>query len=254
MNCITYEQDGGFAVVTLNRPDQRNAIDSRMAGELRAAMLKAEAEPSVRVVILTGTGSVFCAGMDLGAFAAGERPGLKEPEGFAYFVGAVRTKPVIAAINGPALAGGFEIVLSCDFAIAAETAKFGLPEVKRGIIAAGGGIFRLASQLPPVVANKMVLTGDIMSASEALQYGLVNSVVEEAEVLAAAKSLARKILENAPLAVTTSLALLKAERRQEEKALWFENGRAWAVVDGSQDALEGARAFKEKRPPRWSGS
>ena len=250
---VTYDKADSVAVVTLDRQEQRNAINADMAAEFRKAMRAADADPEVRVIILAGAGSTFCAGMDLAAFAAGERPGLNTPDGFAHFVAAPRTKPVIAAVNGPAVAGGFELVLSCDLVVASETAVFGLPEVKRGIIAAGGGIFRLAALLPEVVANELILTGGVIDAQVALRYGLLNEVVPAAEVLAAAKGLASRIVANAPLAVTTSFRLSRVERLAREKALWHENGRAWTVVDGSDDALEGARAFKEKRTPHWSG-
>jgi enoyl-CoA hydratase len=251
---VLYALEGPVAVIRLNRPDQRNAVTTAMMAGLVDAMARFEADPSAQVAILAGEGKVFCAGMDLAAFAAGERPGIDTPEGFAGFVNAPRTKPVIAAVTGGAHAGGFEIVLACDLVVAEEGALFSLPEVKRGLVAAGGGAHRLPRRVPRAVALEMLLTGDAIAAERALALGLVNRVVPRDEVLPAARALAAGIAANAPRAVRETLALARAASRVGEEALWQANAATWARIDGSRDAREGALAFKEKRAPVWSGT
>lgn len=253
MSLVEFEVHGPTALLRLNRPEVRNAVNTALMTELRAALVRLETDDSLRIAILTGAGRFFCAGMDLGAFAAGERPGVADPDHFAGFVSAHRTKPIIAAVDGGAVAGGFEIVLACDMAIASEGAIFALPEVKRGILAAGGGAFRLPRRLPPAIANEMLLTGDPISADRALGFGLVNAVVPGDELIPAAMALASRIAENAPLAVRLSLEIARKSAALGEAGSWAESDAAWARIDTSADALEGARAFKEKRPPVWTG-
>ncbi len=251
---VTTESHGPVALISLNRPEHRNAVNAAMMTELVAAMTRAEADDAIQVVVLTGAGKVFCAGMDLGAFSAGERPGLADPHGFAGFVNAPRRKPVIAAVNGGAHAGGFEIMLACDMAIAEEAALFSLPEVKRGLVAAGGGTHRLPRRIPSVIAVEMLLTGDPITADRALALGLLNQVVPADELIPAALALANRITANAPAAAREALALARSAMAVGEPALWGMNAAIWSRIDGSDDALEGARAFKEKRAPRWTGA
>lgn len=245
--------EAGIALLVLNRPEARNAVTPAMTDEMRAALRRIEADDSLHVTVLTGAGKVFCAGMDLAAFAAGARPGLLDPDRFAGFANASRTKPVIAAVNGAAVAGGFELVLACDIALAAGGAVFGLPEVKRGLIAAGGGAIRLPRRIPPAIANEMLLTGDPIDADQALSLGLITRVLPPAALLPEALALARRIAANAPVAVRGTLALSRQAAGGGEEALWSATEEQWRLIDGSVDALEGAVSFKEKRPPVWTG-
>lgn len=249
----TLPDDPAIARITLNRPDQRNAFNTAMADALRAALDRYEADPDLRVAILCGAGKVFCAGMDLAAFAAGERPGIDGPHGFAHFVRRSRSKPVIAAVNGAAIAGGFEIMLACDMAVAARDARFALPEVKRGIIAAGGGAIRLPARLPAAIAREMLLTGDMFDAPRAHALGLVNALTDPGDAEAGALAIARRIAVNAPLAVAQTRVLADTVIAGDEAGHWAANAAAWAIVQHSADALEGALAFKEKRDPCWAG-
>lgn len=248
MPLVEFETHGAVALIRLNRPELRNAVNLALTAELRAALARLEADPALRVGVLTGAGRFFCAGMDLGAFAAGERPGLGDADHFAGFVGARRSKPIIAAVNGGAVAGGFEIVLACDMAVAEAGAIFSLPEVKRGIIAAGGGAFRLPRRLPAAIAAEMLLTGDPITAERAAALGLVNAVVPAADLVATALDLAGRVAANAPLAVRLTRDIANPPDD------WSRSDAAWAQVETSADALEGALAFKEKRPPRWTGA
>jgi len=247
MPLVQTEIHGPVALIRLNRPEVRNAVNLALTAELRAALAWLEGDDTLRAAVLTGAGRFFCAGMDLAAFAAGERPGLNDPDGFAGFVRADRSKPVIAAVNGGAVAGGFEIVLACDMVVAEQGAILGLPEVKRGLIAAGGGAFRLPRRLPPAIAAEMLLTGDPISADRAAALGLVNRVVAADALIPTALALAAKVAANAPLALRlTRQVALGAED-------WAASDAAWATIAASDDALEGSRAFVEKRAPRWSG-
>ncbi|NGO53733.1 enoyl-CoA hydratase-related protein [Allomesorhizobium camelthorni] len=254
---VTYSpsaRDARIGRICLNRPEQRNAIDTRMALALREAVTAFEDDASARVAILGGAGPVFCAGMDLAAFAAGERPGLDDEDGFAFFVRRRRRKPIIAAVQGGAFAGGFEIMLACDLAVATIDARFAFPEVKRGIIAAGGGAVRLPSRMSLVVAREMLLTGDPITAARAYELGLLNTVVSTPELNAAAEDLARRIAINAPLAVAASLSLCEIAAAAGEADGWAKTVLEWRRVETSEDAREGAVAFKEKRDPVWRGA
>jgi len=252
---VRYEIVDRIATITLDRPAQRNAIDAAMTAALRAATDRFEADDDALVAILTGSGDrAFCAGMDLKAFAAGEGPAILEGAGgFAGFTHARRTKPVIAAVNGAALAGGCELVLSCDLVVAAEHAVFGLPEVKRGLFATSGGALRLPRLIPRARALELLLTGDAVDARTALELGLINSVVPLPQLPGAARDLALRICANAPLAVRETLAPARAVFALPEEQLQARNDAAWARISASEDAREGPQAFAQKRPAAWQG-
>lgn len=243
------------ALVTLNRPEARNAVNGDVAQGLEAAIDATEADDDVWLVILTGSGdAAFCAGADLKAVSSGQGQGLRtERGGFAGFVHATRRKPWIAAINGPALAGGCEIALACELRVAVPTARFGLPEVKRGLVASAGGLYRLPRALPQALALEMILTGEPISAERALQLGLVNALAEPAGLLAAAQALAARITVNAPVAVRESLAVAKQALDLDDAGLRSLSGQAQQAVMASEDYREGPLAFIEKRAPRWTG-
>lgn len=251
---VTLEKQGAIAVITLNRPDQRNCVNGDLANRLREAVKSFEADPELRVAVLRGEGRVFCAGMDLKAFVNRDvDEALYGEGGFAGFVRLDRTKPIIAAVQGAALAGGLEVMLACDMAIAEQSARFGLPEARLGLLAAAGGVFRLAQRIPPVKARELVLTGATFSADEAERYGLLNRVVEDGGAFDAAMALAGQIVESAPRSVASGLQLARYLELEEEKRLWAVNDELFADIFTSEDALEGARAFGEKRAPVWTG-
>jgi enoyl-CoA hydratase len=243
---------GSVLVLTLNRPEVRNAIDTETAGAVSHALDELEADPALAAAVLTGAGGTFCAGMDLKAFLAGEKPSVGA-RGFAGIVERPPAKPVIAAVEGTALAGGFEIVLACDLVVAAENARFGLPEVKRGLVAAGGGLLRLCRRVPSPLAMEWALTGEFVPAARAERAGLVNRVVPPGTTLPAAIELAEAIARNGPLAVAATKRIL-TECRDWSLDEEFERQREISLpVRESADAREGALAFKEKRAPHWTG-
>lgn len=256
---VLTERDGHVLVITLNRPQARNAVNGELTLGLGTALAEADADVEIRAVVLTGAGDrSFCAGADLKAISRGEslNPPGTEAWGFAGMVQHPISKPVIAAVNGNALGGGTELVLASDLAVAADTANFGLPEVKRGLIAAAGGVIRLPAQLPQKVAMHLILTGDPIDAATAKQWGLVNEVVPAADVRAAAVALAQKIAENAPLSVQASkqVALgLRDGAYASEAEAWEMSDAAMMRVFSSEDAMEGPIAFAEKRAPVWKG-
>ena len=243
------------ALVTLNRPDQRNAINGAVTAGLRDILVETERRSDIWVVILTGSGDrVFCAGADLKTIAAGRAADLMDPEfGFAGFVNAVRTKPWIAAVNGLAMAGGCELALACDMIVASDDAAFALPEVKRGLIAAAGGLFRLPRRLPPAIAMEMIATATPLPVARAHAFGMVNRVVAKADLLASARDLAGQICANAPIAVRESLAIARLAQDRDERQLDRLSQEAQAHVMQTEDFREGPLAFIEKRPPVWSG-
>lgn len=243
------------AVVALNRPQARNAVDVALAQALTEALAWTEAEDAIRAVVLSGNANgVFCAGADLKVVAAGGADSLWTAEGgFAGFSHAPRAKPWIAAVDGLALAGGCEIVLACDLIVASEAAGFGLPEVKRGLIAAAGGVYRLPRALPRAIALEVVLTGVTLNASRAHALGLVNRLVPAGKARDEAVTLAQTIADNAPLAVRESLALSRRALDADESELRAASSEARLRVQASEDYREGPRAFVEKRPPRWTG-
>jgi enoyl-CoA hydratase/carnithine racemase len=252
---VLYEVEGHIAVITLNRPETRNAVNGAVATAINDIMQRFEGDPEVWVALLTGAGNrAFSAGADLKAMAAGEGQLIEtEQGGFGGFVRFPRTKPIIAAVNGVALAGGTELALACDLIIAIEEAEFGLPEVARGILAAGGGLFRLPLAIPRARAIELILTGGRISAREAHQLGLVNHVVAASELLSTARALAERICANAPIAVRESLAIAKRAHELSEEEAWARSRDAMLRVMQTADAQEGPRAFAEKREPRWIG-
>lgn len=255
MSIIEHEQRGHVAVLTINRPEARNAVNGEVASGIEEAIDRIEADDETWVTVLTGAGTVFCAGADLKAISSGDAAGLNTQRGgFAGIVRRERTKPVIAAVDGRAFAGGCEIALACDLIVASTAAEFGLPEVKRSLVAAGGGLFRLPQALPPKIAMELVLTGDPIKAERAYDLGMVNELVEAGQAVDAAVALAERICVNAPLAVRESRGVvLKALGVEEEKALWDASNAAFAKVAQSEDFGEGPRAFIEKRAPQWKG-
>ncbi len=256
---VLTERVGHTLVITINRPQARNAVNAAVHLGLGDALEQADHDPEIRVVILTGAGDkAFCAGADLVALSRGERLAPPDPVkaawGFAGFVKHPISKPVIAAVNGFALGGGTELALASDLVVAADSAQFGLPEVKRGIMAAAGGAFRLAQQLPPKIAMEYLLTGEPFSVQKALELGLVNRVVPYADLMAEAHALAEKIAVNAPLSVQASkrIALqITSGTRPAEDVYWQLNTDESMALMRSEDAREGPRAFAEKRPPVW---
>jgi enoyl-CoA hydratase/carnithine racemase len=255
-DCVTLERSfPHLAIVTLNRPEARNAINGCVATTLARFVTELDEDPSIRCVILTGAGDqAFSAGADLKEVAAGRMETLSTADsGFAGFVTAKRSKPWIAAVNGFALAGGFEIALACDMIVAADDAVFGLPEVTRGLIAAAGGVYRLARRLPQALAFELIATGNRIDAHRAVALGLVNHVVPRADTRAAAVRLALTIAANAPLAVVESLAITRRAYDLEDAALYRLSADAQARIMLTEDFKEGPRAFIEKRPARWLG-
>jgi enoyl-CoA hydratase len=239
---------GRVLVITLRRPEKRNAIDEESALGIDASLNELEDDDGLWVGILTGGTTVFSAGTDL---RLGSGPGT-ERGGPYGIIRRRRSKPLIAAVEGPALGGGMEIVLACDLVVASTTATFGLPEVRRGLLALYGGVFRSARSLPPNVAREIVLTGDPIDAVRAERHGLVNAVTEPGAALDGAMALAERICANAPVAVRQSLQLMEAVAGSEEEA-WSLTDAAMGVVMGSDDAREGRTAFLEHRPPTWRG-
>lgn len=250
-NVLTEVVDGAL-VVTINRPDARNAINTDTAVALGDAMDRLDNDSALVSGIVTGAGGTFCAGMDLNAFLAGEKPSIPG-RGFAGIVERPPAKPLIAAVEGYAVAGGFEIALACDMIVAAEDAKFGLPEVKRGLVAAGGGLMRLPQRVPYHVAMEWALSGDLIPARRAFEVSLVNRLAEPQHALETALTLARAIAANGPLAVAATKRII-VEAPAWSVGEMFDKQREISVpVRSSQDAREGATAFKEKRQPRWRG-
>jgi enoyl-CoA hydratase len=242
----------GVLVVTINRPDARNAINTETAVAIGDAMDRLDSDRTLVSGVVTGAGGTFCAGMDLKAFLAGERPSIPG-RGFAGIVEQPPAKPVIAALEGYAIAGGFEIALACDMIVAAEDAKFGLPEVKRGLVAAGGGLLRLPQRVPFHLAMEWALTGELIPAPRGHEVGLVNRLTPKGGALDEALGLARAIAANGPLAVAASKRII-VEAPDWPAAERFDRQREInEPVRSSEDAREGATAFKEKRAPRWQG-
>lgn len=251
---IEYETQGHVAVLTINRPEARNAVNGEVANGLEAAIDRFEADDEVWVAVLCGNGPVFCAGADLKAINDGRGAELQtERGGFAGIAQRERTKPIIAAVDGPALAGGTEIVLACDLLVASTDARFGIPEAKRSLVAAGGGLFRLPKKLPPNIAMELALTGDPIDAERAYHFGLVNELCEPGAALDTALALAARIEANAPLAVRESRRLLlKYEELDVDEGIRQSNQAIMALAS-TADFSEGLMAFIEKRPPNWQG-
>ncbi|HCS27523.1 MAG TPA: enoyl-CoA hydratase [Spongiibacteraceae bacterium] len=249
---VLVEVEDGVMLITLNRPKAKNAVNLAVAKGLAAAMDRLDSSDDIQVAILTGSEGTFCSGMDLKAFVTGEMPFI-EGRGFAGFIEALPKKPLIAAIEGYALAGGFELALACDLVVAADNSKFGIPEVKRGLVAAAGGLMRLPRQIPPRVAMELGLTGDFISSQRAYELGLINRVVEAGTAVEAAKVLARTISANGPLAVVKTKEVVIKSQDWSLDSMFSEQQKVADVVFSSEDAIEGATAFAEKRAPNWKG-
>ena len=249
---VLTERRERILLVTLNRPDQRNAINAAVAHGVAAALDELDADAGLSIGVLTGAGKGFCSGMDLKAFVAGENPNVPG-RGFAGITRRAADKPLIAAVEGFAVAGGLEVALACDLIVAARGARLGIPEVKRSLVAAGGGLLRLPRMLPRNVAMEMALTGDPLPAERAHELGLVNRLAEPGGALDAALELAATIAANGPLALAATKRIL-AESADWADAEFFDRQEAIAApVRSSEDAREGATAFAEKRAPVWKG-
>jgi enoyl-CoA hydratase len=250
---VTLERIGKVVLITLNRPEARNAINLETAQALSQALDEFDADPSIAVGVLTGANNTFCAGMDLKAFAkTGQRPYVGD-RGFAGICERPPAKPLIAAVEGYCLAGGFEIALSCDLIVAADSANFGLPEVKRGIVPGSGGMVRLPSRIPYHMAMEMVLTGGMYPAARMAELGLVSRLAEAGKATEQALALAEQIAANGPLAVQTAKSIISQSRDWRQSDLFDLQRPRIAGIFTSADAKEGATAFAEKREPVWQG-
>jgi enoyl-CoA hydratase len=248
MSAILTERRGNVLLITLNRPERLNAVNSELGVALLAAVEELDADDSLAVGVLTGAGRAFCAGMDLKAFVTEG-----EPRGITEMLHRESVKPLIVAIEGFAMAAGMEITLSCDLVVASRGAQLGIPEVKVGLFAAGGGVLRLPRKLPYAVAMTMALTGDPITAEEAHRYGLVSHLTEPGEALETALALAETIASRAPLGVIYSKKMVKATIGRTEDEFWDHQAPDFQRVIASADAIEGASAFASKRPPVWLG-
>lgn len=251
---VDYELDGRMAILTLNRPEARNAVNGDVAKGMEAAIDRLEEDDDVWVGILTHNGPVFSAGADLKAISAGNARDLQTPRGgFAGLVQRPRTKPLIAAVDGPALAGGCEIALACDLIVASTQARFGVPEVKRSLVAAAGALFRLPRALPHNLALEMIMTGDPIEAERAYHFGMVNDLCEPGQALERAKVLAGRIAANAPLAVRKSREVALKSLDSDEATGFKLSGESMIELSSTEDFWEGPKAFIEKRDPVWQG-
>jgi enoyl-CoA hydratase len=251
---VDFEERGPFAIVKINRPEARNAVNGDVAQGIEAAIDEIESRDDIWLGIVTGEPPVFCAGADLKEINAGRAGSLATARGgFAGIVQRERTKPMIAAVDGPALAGGTEIVLACDLVVASTTATFGIPEVKRSLVAAAGGLFRLGRKLPLNLAMELALTGDPIAAEQAFHHGLVNRLVEPGKALDGATALAEQITANAPIAVRESRKVVLAATHADDEVGWKMSAEGMAAAMASEDFSEGLTAFIEKRPPQWKG-
>ena len=244
------------AVVQLNRPERRNAVNCDVTRAMSWICQAVDGDADIRVAVLTSANSgMFCSGADLAEIAKdGGSDLMNEYGGFGGFVRAPRETPWIASVDGPAMGGGFEFALACDMIVASTRSQFGLPEVKRGLYAAAGGVFRLSRALPRAVANELIVTGDPIAADRALTFGLVNEVVAPDALAKSALALAQRVAANAPVSVRESLRLARFGIDGDEDALWDKSNAALMRVMASADTREGPRAFVEKRAPNWSGS
>ncbi len=249
---VLTERRENVLVITLNRPEVRNAVNAALAGGVAAALDELDSDDGLSVGILTGAGGFFSAGMDLGAFVKGESP-YAEGRGFAGITQRASDKPLIAAIEGFAVAGGLEIALSCDLIVAAEGAKMGIPESKRSLVAAGGALLRLPRRMPYHAVMELALTGDTMPAERFHEFGVVNRLAPPGAAVEAALELAEAIGKNGPLALAASKRILQEQFDWSSGEMWERQGAIAGPVMTSEDAKEGASAFKEKREPRWQG-
>ena len=249
---VLVEVRGNVQIMTLNRPEARNAATLEMAEAMAAALDALDANPALSVGIITGAGGTFCAGMDLKGFLQGKRPSIPG-RGFCGITMQPPKKPLIAAVEGYALAGGFEVVLACDLIVASRAAQFGLPEVKRGLAASAGGLMRLPKRLPYHIAMECILTGDMLGAERAAQLGLINRLTDAGGALDAALQLAQAVAANGPLSLIASKQVAAESGEWSRAQMWDKQAAITTPVFESQDAREGAAAFAEKRKPAWKG-
>lgn len=249
---VLIERDGGLMIITINRPEAKNAVNRAVSYGVAAAVDELDASDELRVGILTGAGGTFCSGMDLKAFLRGEVTRV-EGRGILGIAMTPPKKPLIAAVEGYALAGGFEAMLACDLTVASRDAKFGIPEVKRGLAAAAGGLMRLPRLIPPRIAMELALTGDMIAAERLAQFGLINTLTEPGQALAEARRLALRIIANAPLSVAASKRVINEQRDWPTPEMFTRQQEITAPVLASADAREGAAAFAEKRAAQWKG-
>ncbi|MER6173992.1 crotonase/enoyl-CoA hydratase family protein [Streptosporangium sp. NPDC001681] len=249
---VLFEEADGVATITLNRPEVRNAVDAAMAQALAEIVDHLNERSDLRVAILTGAGGSFCSGMDLKAFVRGERSSIPG-RGFAGFTARPPAIPVIAAVEGAAVAGGCELVLACDLVVAGQSARFGVPEVKRGLVAVGGALLKLPARIPYQIAMEWILTGDMVGASRAHDVGLVNAMAPDGDALAAARAMADRIASNGPLALRASKEIVMTSPSWRHDEAYDRQLEVARPVMESADAREGALAFAEKRRPVWSG-
>jgi enoyl-CoA hydratase len=251
---VEYEKQDRLAIITLNRPEARNAVNGALARRMEEILDAYESDPALWVAILTANGPAFCAGADLKEIAAGRGNELSTAKGgFAGLVKRDRKKPLIAAVTGSALAGGTEIALACDMIVCSTDTNFGLPEVKRSLVAGAGGIFRLPRVIGMAPALEVIMTGDPLPAQRAYQLGMVNQVVAASEVMQAAKSLAARVVAAAPVAVQESRGVAIRAFNDDDETLWRASSKAFEIVAKTDDFKEGPRAFIEKRAPKWRG-
>jgi enoyl-CoA hydratase len=251
-DAVLTEVEGGVAVITINRPEARNAVNGAVAKGMASALDELDARKDVTVLVLTGAGGTFSAGMDLKGFLTGDNP-IAEGRGFGGIVERPPAKPIIAAVEGYALAGGFELALACDMIVASSESKFGLPEVKRGLVAGAGGLLRLPRRIPYHAAMELALSGEHYPASRLAELGLVNKLASPGEALAEARALALRIAANAPLALAATKRVIVESADWDSSEQFAKQGEIINPVFVSKDAMEGAAAFAEKRPPEWSG-
>jgi enoyl-CoA hydratase len=249
---ILTETRDGVLIITINRPEARNAVNGGVATGMAAALDRLDAEDDLRVGVVTGAGGYFSAGMDLKAFVQGESPYAGD-RGFAGITQRASRKPLIAAIEGFALAGGFEVALSCDLIVASREARFGIPEVKRSLVAAGGALLRLPRRIPYHLAMELALTGEPIGAERAYELGVVNRLAEPGAALETALELAGAVVKNAPLALIASKQIIEQSPEWSMDERWGKQGEISGPVFTSEDAREGATAFAEKRDPVWRG-
>jgi enoyl-CoA hydratase len=249
---VRVERHGRSTVITIDRPQARNAVNHDVATAIAAALDELDAQPDLQAGVITGAAGVFCAGMDLKAYIAGEVVHIGD-RGFAGIAERASDKPLIAAVEGFALAGGLEIALACDIIVAARDARFGIPEAKRGLVAAAGGLVRLPRRIPHNVAMELALTGDFLGAERAERLGLVNRLTDPGRALPTALELAGSITANAPLSLAASKRIINAQRDWSDEQQWECQAKITGPVFASADAREGAVAFAEKRPPDWLG-
>jgi len=251
---VTFDVRGHYAIITINRPQARNAVNGAVANGIEAGIDRLEENDDLWVGIVTGVPPVFCAGADLKEINSGNAAALQTKRGgFGGIVQREREKPMIAAVDGPALAGGTEIVLACDLVVASRSATFGVPEVKRSLVAAAGGLFRLGRKIPLNIAMECALTGDPITAERAAGFGLVNDFCDDGQALERAMALADRVCANAPIAVRESRKVVLEATNAPDDVGWRMSMEGMAKAMQSADFSEGLTAFIEKRPPNWTG-